>query len=169
FLQFREGVKAKADIKELEKQNQELEKSKLQADTLNELEDIVAQATTDVKSKELKENFNAIYASLVDAVRLGHPAFIKIILDKCKEWRDVSADWGNGQYVAYNDYNRVLLMLYEQAQTSIFATSDATYLSIWTSSMGDRILEAHEKGNASVTRVFIFDERSELTDETMVI
>jgi hypothetical protein len=169
LLQFREGAKSKADTKEVEKEKRELERSEPQTDTLSEVEDIVAQATTEVKSKELKENFQAIYSSLVDAVRLEHPAFTQIILDKCKEWRDFSADWRNGQYVAHNDYNRVLLMLYEQAQTSVFATSDATYLEIWKSPMGDRILEAHEKGNASVIRVFVFDDRNELTDETMTI
>lgn len=174
LLQFREGAKPKADTKEgenlsLEKEKRELEESKPQTDTLSEVEDILAQATTEVKSKELKENFEAIYSSLLDAVRLQHPAFTEIILDKCKEWRDFAADWRNGQYIAHNDYNRVLLILYEQAKTSVFATSDATYLEIWKSPMGDRILEAHEKGNASVIRVFVFDDRNELTDETMTI
>jgi hypothetical protein len=174
LLQFREGAQPKADTKavenlSLEKGKRELETSEPQTDTLSEVEDIVAQATTDVESKELKENFQAIYSSLVEAVRLEHPAFTKIILDKCKEWRDFSADWRNGQYIAHNDYNRVLLMIYEQAQTSIFATSDATYLDIWKNPMGDRILEAHEKGKASVKRVFVFDDREELTEEIMTI
>jgi hypothetical protein len=153
----------------LEKQKLEQEKPKTQIDPLNQAGDTVARTTTEDKGKELIENFKAILNSLEAAAHFDHDVFTEIILDKCKEWRDFAADWKNGQYVAYDDYNSVLLTIYEQAQTSVFATSDATYWSIWESPLGDRILEAHDRGKADVIRVFVFDDKNELTEEIMTI
>ena len=63
----------------------------------------------------------------------------------------------------------MLRRLYELAKTSVFATSDATYLSVWKSPFGEKLLEAHENGQASVTRVFVFNDGNELSKETMAI
>jgi hypothetical protein len=127
-----------------------------------------------LQNKELREHFEGILKSITKAVEVGSPVLTWAILERSKEWGDLAADWENGQYVTTTDYNAILTKLYEEADESVFATSDAatggsSYTTVWKRELGERLLEAHERGNAQVTRVFLFNDRSEVTEDLLEI
>jgi hypothetical protein len=127
-----------------------------------------------LQNKELREHFEAILKSITKAVEVGSPVLTWAILERCKHWGGLAADWENGQYITTTDYNAILTKLYEEAGKSVFATSDASttdtsYTTVWKRELGERLLEAHEKGNAQVTRIFLFNDRSEVTEDLLEI
>jgi hypothetical protein len=127
-----------------------------------------------LQNEGLREHFDGILKSIAKAVKVGSPVLTWAILERSKEWGDLAADWENGQYKATTDYNAILTKLYADARNSVFATSDAvtgggSYTTVWKRELGERLLEAHEKGNAQVTRVFLFNDRSEVTEDVLEI
>jgi len=130
---------------------------------------IISDTVNALKSGELKEDLEATVKAIARAVDVGNQVLTGAILRHCKAWRDLGADWEHGQYVAINDYNLILATLYENAAHSVFSTSDATFTEIWRGKLGERLLEAHKKSKAQVTRVFVFNERKEVSAETIRI
>ena len=80
-----------------------------------------------------------------------------------------SRAWSRGELQSsVQRYNSVLLTLYDHANESIFSTTIRDYLSDWPEELMEKMITAGEKSRArSVTRVFVFAERTEI-DETAI-
>lgn len=108
--------------------------------------------------------------SLGRAQRIDNPVFLEEVTLALDDLRSRAEDWARGKLIAPEErYNRVLLKLYESATTSVFSTTIPDYLETWNSPLGDQLLEAHQRSTAGVTRVFVFNERSELTDAAVTL
>lgn len=96
------------------------------------------------------------------------PILHREVLHHCHLFAENARPWSQGTYRApHTRYPAVLVDLYRLAQRSVFATCIPQYLSTWTEDLGRRILKAHENASAAVTRVFRFDNRSEVTEAAL--
>ncbi len=59
--------------------------------------------------------------------------------------------------------------MYKHAQSTVFSTCAIQYLHQWETKHGDALLEAHKNNQANVTRVFIFNDRSEVDERAQKI
>lgn len=82
--------------------------------------------------------------------------------------REKAALWERGELRCSNEqYIRVLISLYENAKTDVFATTIPEYMQTWNSPLGDRFLEAHGRSRANVVRLFIFDKLTDIKEEDL--
>lgn len=65
--------------------------------------------------------------------------------------------------------DRMVREMYTHAQSTVFSTCAIQYLHQWETRHGDALLEAHKKSQAKVTRVFIFNDRSEVDERARKI
>jgi hypothetical protein len=61
-----------------------------------------------------------------------------------------------------------LIKIYKTARESVFSTCIMDYFEAWKSDFGEKLLEAHKNNGAcDTTRVFIFHDKSDMTDDVM--
>lgn len=116
--------------------------------------------------KEISEALKNLGQGITKALRIDHPIFRKAILGKIYNFSADVNNWENGQlYFGPFDSQEYLLDLYRSAKETVFSTSVKDFFEQWDEAFGDRILEANEESKAKVTRVFIYNERSEVTKD----
>jgi hypothetical protein len=111
----------------------------------------------------------AIHASVNAALKFKNDTFREAILQECQDLRAKADDWSAGRIRVHRNYNQLLLRFYERAQTSVFSTSIPDYLSTWETPFGEQLMQAHQNSRASVTRVFMFNNRQEITSDMVTI
>lgn len=118
----------------------------------------------------LDESLNAILDNIKKGITFENNVLNKRMVDSVNIWRAKSGDWGIGQFVAKpEEYQSVLISIYENAQNDIFSTSELEYDNAWNKELGKQIIRAHEKSGAHVKRVFVFNSRSELNESIIGI
>jgi hypothetical protein len=120
-------------------------------------------------NKTFDDVLSAIHNCVCAALEIDNETFHEAILERCTELQTRASEWASGQLHVRDQYNRLLILFYERAHSSVFSTSIPGYLSAWTSPFGERLREAHAKSHAAVTRIFIFNNRSEITDDAIAI
>ena len=90
------------------------------------------------------------------------------MLEDCAEFKAGTALWSQGQLsLSQRDYNQLLIRAYERAATAVFATSTVDFLPAWADRLGTAVIAAHKRGQAQVTRVFIFESLSSVPDSAI--
>jgi hypothetical protein len=119
---------------------------------------------------KLDATLTSIVSSLGAGLKADSSVFHAEMRHELDDLNARAADWSQGQMlVPPSRYNKVLIELYRQARESVFSTTIPQYLPTWPGPLGQRMLEAHRRGHAIVTRVFVFNERREVTAEAMQI
>src|SRR6266478_253811 len=117
-------------------------------------------------NQKIDQTLARINQGVIEAFQIDNKIFHEAILEACQNFLSDVADWEDGQFKAQDElYNRILLEFYEHAESTVFSTSVPDYISTWNGSLGERILRAHKESQASVTRVFVFNNKSEVTRE----
>ncbi len=113
---------------------------------------------------ELADAIVAVAENVVGALSLNYDVLAQTVLDKLADFRAISGDWKRGQLVAAGPaYNRLLKQVYENAKDNVFATAVPEYHNaVWQSRLGSELMEAHSRSHARVTRVFLFNKRTEV-------
>ena len=82
------------------------------------------------------------------------------------DWYSEVEEWAEGTVKVTENYNDLLLRVYERAKRSIFSTSVPSYRKVWRGEMGRRILQVQKNNtNAKSARVFIFDNHTDILEE----
>ena len=120
----------------------------------------------------LQHDFSREVGDIDEALRnasaFDHPVFKDAAERIVSGLRKTAQDLGRGMFAdSETDADVTLPRIYKEATSTIFATSVPEYLSVWQSPFGRNLLDIHEHGDAHVTRVFIFNTRDEVTEETM--
>ncbi|MEH8019346.1 hypothetical protein MN202_19090 [Rheinheimera muenzenbergensis] len=125
--------------------------------------EVKSNITNDLKFNELVNNI----ANNINVAQSNyrHKVFESVMLEDLQEWSLFSDSWGKGEYRAQKDYNQVLLKFYKEAESSIFSTCLPEYVKIWRTEFGKQILKTHLETDVSVTRVFVYDRASDVTQE----
>jgi len=109
-----------------------------------------------------------LYRNIRTALGRAHPVFRGRMLEECAQFKASTALWSQGQLrLSQRDYNQLLVRAYENATTTVFATSTIDFLPAWADRLGRGILDAHKRGRAQVTRVFIFENFSSIPDSAV--
>jgi hypothetical protein len=111
----------------------------------------------------------AIHENVNKALGFKNDTFREAVLQECDDFRARASDWSEGRIRAQVHYNKFLLTFYERAKESVFSTNIPNYLSTWSTDFGDRLMEAHQKSRATVTRIFVFNKRDEVTSEAVAV
>ncbi len=109
----------------------------------------------------------AVSENALKAMGFDNLPLTEAVKTKLAEVRATSDKWANGELSLVGvACNQMLLQMYEQAQKNVFATVVPEYHDeVWTKPFGEKLLLTHKAGHAQVTRVFIFDDRNELTEQ----
>lgn len=114
-------------------------------------------------SEDIDEHLRSVLSALQEAIQIPHPEFRKIVVDSCAELADRLSQIKNGQITAtWRQYNDLTLRLEGIAKHSVIAVHRGRYLDNWIKRVGRYINEPHA---ATVTRMFVFDRRTDITDE----
>lgn len=109
-----------------------------------------------------------VSGGLHSALQIPNPVFHNMIYRHLDQLRARVNDWRDGTFrTRGEEYHRLLLDLYSNATTSVVSTSARAYLNTWRTPLGSKLLDAHARGRAQVTRIFIFDHRAEVTPEAI--
>lgn len=121
------------------------------------------------EGEKIADALQAISENVLDALALEHAVLNQQMIEKCNEFRASSGEWKRGMLTVIGvSSNQLLLRMYETAKTSVFATTVPAYHeTVWRSQFGDQLLAAHAKTAAPVTRIFVFDRRSDVTDQIL--
>lgn len=126
---------------------------------------LVPSSVQGVIPEGIANGLKGIAANVSRACTVGAPVLLQEIEMAVADLQATSADWADGKLtVSGKRYQQVLLRVYESAGQSVFSTSDTHYLAAWRSDFGSRLLEAHGRSKAQVTRIFVFDDRAEVTE-----
>jgi hypothetical protein len=105
-----------------------------------------------------------VSAALQAAQRISHPVFYSMISRHLEQFRMLVKEWQDGTFRTQGEeYHQLLYDLYLNAKMSVFSTSAPSYLPTWQTPLGSKLLAAHERSGAKVTRVFLFNHRAEVT------
>jgi hypothetical protein len=115
------------------------------------------------------EILDAIRSGVSEGLKLDNVTFHEAMLQSCAGIRAQAAEWSHGEIHVREQYNELLIKFYERAERFVFSTSIPGYLSAWGSPFGKKLMQAHRKSNAVVNRIFIFNNRAEVTDEALAI
>ncbi|HEY0736753.1 MAG TPA: hypothetical protein VGD69_17675 [Herpetosiphonaceae bacterium] len=119
-----------------------------------------------INDKEISDALRNLGQGITKALSIDHPIFRKAILGKVYNFSADVNNWENGQlYFGPLDSQEYLLDLYRDAKDTVFSTSVKDFFEHWDEVFGDRILEANKESNAKVIRVFIYNERNEVTND----
>lgn len=119
--------------------------------------------------KDFDNILAVIIEGLRDTLKIDDEVFYSAVQDQCEDFCDkVVNSWSNGHLmVREHQYNKTMLNVYSHAKDSVFCTSILDFAPTWAQHLGSQILNAHAKSNALVTRVFIFNNRSEVTSDLL--
>src|SRR5262249_34953465 len=118
-----------------------------------------------INDRETAEALKNMGDGITKALKIDNLIFRKAILRKIHNFSADVNNWENGQlYVGPMDSQEYLLELYRDAKETVFSTSQKDFFSHWTERFGEKILEANKDSVAKITRVFIFNERAEVTE-----
>lgn len=105
-----------------------------------------------------------VSAALQAAQQIPHPVFYSMISRHLEQFRMLVKEWHNGTFRTQGEeYHQLLYDLYLHSKASVFSTSAPSYLPTWQTTLGSKLLAAHERNTAEVTRVFLFDRRADVT------
>jgi hypothetical protein len=135
------------------------------AQSVDEIRELVGRRPGDGRfDRALKDVSGGLHAAL----QIPHPVFHNMIYRHLDHFRARVNDWRDGTFrTRGEEYHRLLLDLYQNATTSVVSTSARAYLNTWRTPLGSKLLDAHARGQAKVTRIFIFDHRSEVTPDAI--
>jgi hypothetical protein len=126
-------------------------------------------AGKDIADEAFAQLARSINMSIIEGLKFPSKLFREAMHRDLVKWSRYAHDWREGKYVAQREYNSLLLGAYRDAEQDVFCTSLPEYLETWNTNFGKSLLEAHEKGKANVTRVFVFDRESDVKDEHLTI
>jgi hypothetical protein len=110
----------------------------------------------------------AIERALKTAQKYDHPVFGEALKHSVAQLVKTAKDLGRGTFTdTDNDADATLRAVYEDASQTIFATSVPEYFYVWRSPFGQNLLDVHASGKAQVTRLFIFNARTDITSEVI--
>lgn len=104
--------------------------------------------------------------NMVKCERVSNDVFHEYVNKTCSDFLNSTADWAQKIFTVPLETNgfQVLVSSYASAKTSIFATSDVGFSKVWPKDVGVELSRAHLKGAASLTRVFVFDCKGDVTE-----
>ncbi|MEM8569256.1 MAG: hypothetical protein AAGF85_22575, partial [Bacteroidota bacterium] len=120
------------------------------------------------------EYYKSFVSSLIDDFtvidNINNPLFKQYVKIDCDDFASSADKWRNSTIIIPQvNYDGFLIEAYEKAEEFVFSTSIKEYLTIWNEPFGEKLMEAHKKSSASVTRVFVFDTKSDITKEFIEI
>jgi hypothetical protein len=119
---------------------------------------------------EVNELLGQLLSRISEAVKIEHPILLGEVRHELVELRNRAEKWARGEHWAGSDgYSRVLIELYRTARSSVFSTAVPEYLASWDAQLGQQMLDAHQDSEATVTRVFVFERRTDITPAAMAI
>jgi hypothetical protein len=100
------------------------------------------------------------------ALEFEHPDFRDEVISQCMDWEATSNEWAQGRVVVRQNYESLLSSVYGSARESIFSTIIPEYAKVWLTTMGRSLLRIQQENKqARSTRVFVFDERCDITED----
>jgi hypothetical protein len=126
----------------------------------------------DIGSEEFDQFLNACREDFRRIAEFKNKAFKSEVSQGCNQFRLLVKRWQRGQLmVASDEAERVLVAAYRSAEKKVFSTSVPDYLHVWMSPYGDTLIQAHKESNAkqNVTRIFVFGNRDELTEDFLKV
>jgi hypothetical protein len=110
----------------------------------------------------------SIHQNVKKALTFDNETFREAVKEKSQDFLAETGNWSKGTLATRERYyNKLLLGFYESAKESVFSTSIPIYLQSWTGDFGERIIEAHQKSGAHVTRIFVFNTRDDVTQQAV--
>ena len=117
----------------------------------------------DTEAEEALKNLNK---GIIKALRIDNPVFRRAVMTRLHDFLGGEIErWRQGEIVVQRKSGEFLLGIYKNAKRNIFSTSNKEFSKHWGETYGEKILKVHKESEADVTRVFIFDEMQEVTEE----
>ncbi len=133
------------------------------------LPDSTSAVLASTGNQRFDDILNAIQKGIKKALTFNNESFVGALLEECGTFRAQVADWSNGQVQTHGQYNQLLLRFYEHAESTVFSTSIPDYLSTWMGPFGEQLMDAHRKSHAVTTRVFVFNNRKEISQDALSV
>ena len=133
------------------------------------------EGVTDVLHDVAPENrdfLRRLSRNLNLASDVQHAVFKTQVEDQKSIFQHHAELWAIGHLEIHDSVRglNILASLYEAAESSVFSTSAADFSSaFWRTNAGQKLLEAHGRSRAQVTRVFVFDEKRDVTLDDMKV
>lgn len=133
------------------------------------LEHALAQNRTEDFEDQLAVGYSATLDALIEAEadikRIQVPLFQEVLASELADFRVKLKRWRQARVVLVDHhYEDFIERVYASAQEKVFATCSDYSVDIWTGRSGERLLNAHRRSGARVTRVFVFESRDEITE-----
>lgn len=123
-----------------------------------------------IENSDLQERLNNIKDYSNEISTISNKTFQKIVLNRLDGFILNMRSWKNGElYVTKKNGQEFLIDIYQDAKENTFSTSYGDFIRHWTNEFGKRILNANQRSNSDVTRVFIFDKFSDLDSKIIEI
>ena len=121
-------------------------------------------STLDPKTSAL---IRKVESSFRKALELESSIFEEIVMDDLHRLVELASERAAWTFdsTSVAQYTKILLNIYRSAERAVFSTSIPDYEDTWSSTLGRHIVDAHKAGTAKVTRVFVYQTRSDLTAE----
>ncbi|MGK7899207.1 MAG: toll/interleukin-1 receptor domain-containing protein [Xenococcus sp. (in: cyanobacteria)] len=145
-------------------------------ETTLKLFDLVIKSLSDLKYENSSINkydsLPKFFKSIIDNLpKVGkivkENSLYRIALDLISStWKVNYEEYYKGTFIIYSPWitDRMVKDMYKNAKSSVFSTCVTQYLHQWDSRHGEDLLDAHRYSQASVTRVFIFKNNSEIDE-----
>ena len=123
----------------------------------------------EIPDEQIRSALASVSRSLRKASRVTNQTFRKAILARLGPVTRDADRWANATVHDSVNQRRLIVDLYRHAKASVFsASTQRDDDEVWKGDFGDDILKAHEEARArdgvAVTRVFVFDNRDEITE-----
>lgn len=123
-----------------------------------------------VGDTEAEEALNNLNKGIIKALKIDNPVFRRAVMTRLHDFLGGEIErWRQGEIVVQRRSGEFLLGIYKNATRNIFSTSNKEFSKHWSETYGERILKVHSESEAEVTRVFIFDEMREVTEEDYLL
>jgi Predicted nucleotide-binding protein containing TIR-like domain len=119
-----------------------------------------------IDNHPVDEALKSLISNVSKALKFEHIDFRDEVTSHCMDWDTTSSEWAQGRVIVRQNYEKLLSNVYGSAEQCIFSTSVPDYQKTWLTSMGRSLLRIQQENKqAKSTRVFIFDERSDVTED----
>lgn len=119
-----------------------------------------------IGNNELTDTLSELFSNITKGLSNDQEEFRQELASHCQEWHNTSKDWPQGKIIVRQNYEDLLKTLYRSAKTSIVSTSVPGYQKTWTSDLGKSLIKIQKANDkAKSTRIFIFNEREDITND----
>ena len=125
-------------------------------------------SAVDILAHSYSDTAAALEHAKIQVQNAKNRLFQEIQIRELADFRVKLQRWQNKKIVLVDhNYDDFVEKVYASAQRNIFATCSESDLDSWTGRSGARLMTAHKKSPAKVSRVFVFEDREEISEVEM--